>query len=81
MEYHYHKHHQRYLNNLNLLQKQAKDALEKGETKRYNDLSQAIKFNDGGHLNHEFFWENLAPLTAGGGVLPDVNSKLHKLLV
>ena len=32
MEYHYHKHHETYVKNLNLLQKQAEDALEKGET-------------------------------------------------
>ena len=61
MEYHYGKHHQTYVNNLNALLEQASDALEKGDHQRYVDLSQGIKFNGGGHLNHEFFWESLAP--------------------
>ena len=55
--------------------------LEKREIKKYTDILDQIKFNGGGHLNHEFFWEGLAPIVAGGGVLPEVNSKLHKLLV
>ena len=39
MDYHYRKHHETYVNNLNLLQKQAADALEKEEIQRYIDLS------------------------------------------
>jgi Fe-Mn family superoxide dismutase len=33
-------------------------------------LSQGIKFNGGGHLNHEFFWESLSPVKEDGGKEP-----------
>ena len=81
LEFHYGKHHLTYVNNLNALQEQAADALEKGDHQRYVDLSQGIKFNGGGHLNHEFFWESLAPSSLGGGVLPKEGSDLHKAIL
>lgn len=43
-------------------------------------LSNAIKFNGGGHLNHEFFWDCLAPLKEGGGVLPEEGSELRTMI-
>jgi Fe-Mn family superoxide dismutase len=30
-------------------------------------LTQTIKFNLGGHINHSIYWENLAPIGRGGG--------------
>ena len=39
-----------------------------------------IKFNGGGHINHELFWESLAPPSEGGGALPDEGSDLRNLL-
>ena len=81
MEYHYGKHHQTYVTNLNGLLDQASKALESGDQQKYVDLSQAIKFNGGGHLNHEFFWESLAPVNNGGGDLPKEGSALHTAIV
>ena len=80
MEFHYGKHHVTYINNLNALNEQAAEALEKGDSQKHVDLSQAIKFNGGGHLNHEFFWDNLAPIGNGGGELPKQGSDLHKMI-
>ena len=74
MEFHYGKHHQTYVNNLNKLLDQAAEALAAGNHQKYVDLSQAIKFNGGGHMNHEFFWEGLAPV---GGAGLAAGSPLH----
>lgn len=41
-------------------------------------LTQTIKFNLGGHINHSIYWENLAPIGQGGGEFPDDNSALTK---
>ena len=81
MDVHFNKHHATYVKNLNGLWDKAKAALTGGDHAAYVDLSQAIKFNGGGHVNHEFFWDNLAPTAAGGGQLPSEDSELHQLLV
>ena len=80
MEFHYGKHHRTYVNNLNKLQNDAAEALATGRIANYVKLSSAIKFNGGGHLNHEFFWDSLKPIKAGGGVLPDEKSELRTLI-
>lgn len=41
-------------------------------------LTNTIKFNLGGHINHSIYWENLAPIGQGGGEYPDENSALTK---
>jgi Fe-Mn family superoxide dismutase len=81
MEFHYGKHHATYINNLNALSEKAAVALESGDAHTHVDLSQGIKFNGGGHLNHEFFWDSLAPIGSGGGVIPAEGSDLHNGLV
>lgn len=69
LDFHYGKHHRTYVNNLNsLLEKQA-EATARGELKNQIALSHQIRFNGGGHLNHEFFWESLCPMA--DSQLPD----------
>jgi superoxide dismutase, Fe-Mn family len=34
----------------------------------------------GGHLNHSIFWQNLAPPSEGGGVLPEHSPEGQALL-
>ena len=43
-------------------------------------LSNAIKFNGGGHMNHEFFWDCFAPVENGGGVEPEEGSDLYSMI-
>lgn len=80
MEFHYGKHHRNYVNNLNMLNEKSAEALAKGDIKRYIELTNAVKFNGGGHLNHEFFWECLAPIKEGGGAIPDEASDLRQMI-
>ncbi len=52
MEFHYGKHHQAYVTNLNNFTGQAEEALAKNDLLAYTKLCQAIKFHGGGHFNH-----------------------------
>ncbi|XP_074642913.1 superoxide dismutase [Mn], mitochondrial-like isoform X2 [Tubulanus polymorphus] len=65
MTLHHQKHHQTYVNNLNVAEEKLAEALDKGNTSVVIGLQSALKFNGGGHINHSIFWENLSP--NGGG--------------
>jgi superoxide dismutase, Fe-Mn family len=80
MEFHYGKHHRTYVNNLNIFTEKSSEALAKGDIKSYIELCNLVKFNGGGHLNHEFFWESLAPIANGGGVIPEVGTDLRTMM-
>ena len=67
MEIHHSKHHQTYVNNLNVMNEKLEEALAKKDISQIVSLQQAIKFNGGGHLNHTIFFQNLAPPKKGGG--------------
>lgn len=79
MQIHHGKHHQAYVDNLN-------KAVAGGEheTKSLEDLvrsagtiSPAVRNNGGGHWNHTFFWESLAPGKGGqpsGKLSESINS-------
>jgi len=69
MEIHHSKHHQTYVNNLNVLHEKLDDAVAKGDVSAIITLQQGIKFNGGGHLNHSIFWNNLTAPSKGGGEL------------
>jgi len=72
MHIHHDRHHATYLNNLNaalenypeLMEKSAPDLL-KNLAKLPKEISEAVKNNGGGHVNHSFFWEILAPNKGG----------------
>lgn len=75
MQIHHDKHHQAYVDNLNKA-----IAGTENENKSLEDLvknagtiSPAVRNNGGGHWNHSFFWESLAP-DAGGN--PPAGEKL-----
>lgn len=65
MQLHHSKHHQTYVNNLNVAEEQMAEAQEKGDVSKVISLAPALRFNGGGHLNHSIFWTNLSP--NGGG--------------
>ncbi len=75
MQIHHGKHHQAYVDNLN---KAVAGTPNEGKTIEElvavaGTLSAAIRNNGGGHWNHSFFWESMAP-SAGGtpsGALAD----------
>ena len=59
MDFHYSKHHRAYVNNLNTLILQAEEAHHKNDLVKSIQISKSLKFNGGGHFNHEFFWDSL----------------------
>ena len=71
MEIHHDKHHNGYVNNLNAAIKDTVYADYELEDilKRLgpSDADKKIRNNAGGHWNHSFFWETIAP---GGGKAP-----------
>src|ERR1700712_3714392 len=67
MQIHHGKHHQAYVDNLNKAiagTEHENKSLEE-LVKNAGSISPAVRNNGGGHWNHTFFWEILAP-NAGG---------------
>ena len=72
MQIHHGKHHQAYVNNLNAALEKAPDVADKGLEELLANLNAvpdavrgAVRNNGGGHWNHSFFWQIMAP-NAGG---------------
>lgn len=63
MELHHTKHHQAYVNNLNVAEEELNNAIKKNDISSVIKLQSALKFNGGGHINHSIFWNNLTPKT------------------
>lgn len=73
MEIHHGKHHQAYVDNLNKAIEGTEHAHKSLEelVKEAGKISPAVRNNGGGHWNHSFFWEVLAP-----GVSSEPSEKL-----
>jgi len=72
MQIHHGKHHQAYVNNLNAALEKAPESAGKGLDELLANLNAvpdavrtAVRNNGGGHWNHTFFWQVMAP-NAGG---------------
>jgi Fe-Mn family superoxide dismutase len=74
MHIHHDKHHATYVTNLNAALKEYPDLQAKSAEQLIKDLASvpeairtAVRNNGGGHVNHTFFWELMAP---GGATEP-----------
>ena len=72
MQIHHGKHHQAYVNNLNAAIENAPELADKSLEDLVSNLNAvpeavrtAVRNNGGGHWNHSFFWQIMAP-NAGG---------------
>ncbi len=79
MQIHHGKHHQAYVDNLN---KAIAGTEHEGKTIEAlvadaGTISVAVRNNGGGHWNHTFFWESLAP-NAGGTPKGDLAAAIDK---
>jgi len=65
MQLHHSKHHQTYVNNLNVAEEKLAEAVAKKDVSGVIALQPALRFNGGGHLNHSIFWQNMCPGGSG----------------
>jgi len=81
MELHHGKHHQAYVNNLNAAvasdPKLAGLALEDLVAK-VGTYSAAVRNNAGGHWNHTFLWNIMAPVGEGGAPSPELLKAINE---
>ncbi|KAK2080080.1 hypothetical protein QBZ16_002476 [Prototheca wickerhamii] len=61
MEIHHSKHHRAYVNGFNAALEELREVEATGNVDKIVSLQSAIKFNGGGHINHEIFWRSLIP--------------------
>lgn len=80
MGLHYGKHHAGYVKNLNKSIQDMEVALKDQNIEKIIDLTQKIKFNGGGHINHELFWESMLPISQGGGNPPTENGPVDMMI-
>jgi Fe-Mn family superoxide dismutase len=79
MEIHHGKHHNAYVTNLNaaVAGTENENASLEDLLANISKLSPAVRNNGGGHWNHSFFWNILAP-NAGGTPTGDVAAAIDK---
>ena len=81
MEIHYSKHHKAYVDNLNAQIKTFPelDKLKIEEVQaQISKYNPAVRNNGGGHFNHTFFWESLAPVKKTGKPSTELLSKINQ---
>lgn len=75
MQIHHGKHHQAYVDNLNkaIIGTEHESKSLEDLVKHAGSISVAVRNNGGGHWNHTFFWESMAPNAGGApsGALAD----------
>lgn len=80
MRIHWGRHHKAYVDNLNAALKARPDlaglSLE-ALMARMSTLPVAIRNNGGGHWNHTFFWDSLAPVARSGAPSPALKAALE----
>lgn len=76
MEHGYARYNPNYVNKLNKNLQLIDKTLTSDDDHKIHLLAQEIKYNFGCYINHELFWENLAPVSEGGGVAPKSSSSL-----
>ena len=76
LNHHYNFHHKTYVTKYNETLDLLEEAKAKHDFAKTVSLAHNLRFFGGGHYNHKFFWESLAPKSAGGGALPKVESDL-----
>ena len=68
MQIHHDKHHQAYVDNLNkaIAGTENENKTLEELVKKAGTISPAVRNNGGGHWNHSFFWERMAPASGAG---------------
>ncbi len=79
MQIHHGKHHQAYVDNLNkaIVGTENENKSLEELVAHAGAISPAVRNNGGGHWNHTFFWESLAP-NAGGAPIGDLAAAIDK---
>jgi len=84
MEIHHGRHHKAYVDNLNKalagrpeLESKSLDALLKDLASVPEEIRTAVRNNGGGHWNHTFFWQIMAP-NAGGAPSGSLGEAIQK---
>ncbi len=70
---HYQKHHASYVTNANAILDTIEKARKEGTDLDMKSVLKNLSFNVGGIVLHTLFWENLAPVSKGGGGMPSAN--------
>lgn len=84
MHIHHDKHHQAYVNNLNMALEKHPEFADASLNTLLSDLNAlpedirtAVRNNGGGHLNHSLFWKWLSP-NAGGPATGEIGAAIEK---